>query len=85
MRSRCLAINIYIAWLSMWLDKGGNILIKKNLATTITYCLDNPHKKEKIREQFARDLFYYSKSKTKSAVRAAKAIESFLEKIKNKK
>lgn len=54
----------------------------KNLATTITYCLDNPHKKEKIREQFARDLFYYSKSKTKSAVRAAKAIESFLEKIK---
>jgi len=55
----------------------------ENLATTITYCLENPHKKEKIRKKFAKDLFYYSKSKTKSAVRAAKAIESFLEEIKN--
>ncbi len=52
----------------------------ENLATTITNCLENPHKKEKIRKQFARDLFYFSESNNKSAVRAANAIKSFLKK-----
>jgi len=55
----------------------------ENLSTTITNCLENPHKKEEIRKRFARDLFYYSESKNKSAVRAAKAIESFLELLKS--
>lgn len=54
----------------------------ENLATTITNCLENPHKKEKIRKRFAKDLFYYSETKNKSAVRAANAIESLLESIK---
>jgi len=48
----------------------------KKLPALISYCLEYPNKKTNIRKQFARKLFYYSDGK--SAIRAARAIESII-------
>ncbi len=48
----------------------------KKLQALISYCLENPHKKATIRKQFAKKQFYYSDEK--SAIRAARAIESLI-------